>query len=405
MRLHRRTVVAVLALAVLAAFLGWRFLRPLNIFAVSDDFALPVDTARASPDLGGLSAEDCGTCHGEFLAEWKTSMHSRAWTDPYFQADWRFDGGQQICRNCHTPLDVQQEQRVAGFHDADRWRPVLEPNPGFDAALQHEGVTCAACHLRDGAILGVFGDGDAPHPVRRIDSGNEVCVRCHIVQGERWDTFFRFPPCGTVAEIQAGRGEWRGRSGEATVDDARALGCVECHMPLVQRALVDGGPLRPARRHLWRGGHDPEMVRSALDVRFDPLAGDAGVPRRFRLTLTNVGAAHYVPTGTPDRHLVLAVRLVDRAGATVAEQQRLIKRTVMWRPFIVDLWDNRLPPGEPREHEFSFSAGDAQRARAAEATVRYGLVEEKRLRRIGYEPDEPVSYEVTRRRIELVESG
>jgi hypothetical protein len=403
MRMRRRTLVLVAGLAALVAFLGWRFVRPLNIFDVSEKFERPVDTSRVWPDLRGLSADDCGECHGEFLAEWRTSIHSRAWTEPYFQADWNFDGRQQICKNCHIPLDVQQEHRVLGFRDESKWDPILAPNPEFDQSLQHEGVTCAACHLRDGMIVGVFGDGKAPHPVRRIGSGNEVCLRCHIVEGDRWDTFFRFPPCGTVAEIQAGRGERRGRSGETTVADVGSLGCVECHMPLVQRALVSGGKVRPARRHLWRGGHDPEMVRRALDLRLERRASEEAGAGEFVLTLVNVGAAHYVPTGTPDRHLVLSVRLLDAQGTAVSERRWVIERTVMWRPFIVDLNDNRLPPNEPRAYEFTLSAADMKHARAIVATLRYGLVGEKRRRRIGYQNQEPISYEVFRRRIELSE--
>lgn len=67
-------------------------------------------------------------------------------------------------------------------------------HPDFDTRLQHEGVTCNVCHLREGKILGVYGDSMAPHPVEKISDGNEVCVRCHVAPGNRWDTFFKFPP-------------------------------------------------------------------------------------------------------------------------------------------------------------------------------------------------------------------
>ncbi len=105
-------------LLALAVFLAWRLVRPLNIFVVSGAFERPVETSAAPV---ALTAETCGECHPAFYDEWRTSMHSRAWTDPYCQADWRFDGSQQICKNCHIPLDRQQEQRVLGFRDADKW--------------------------------------------------------------------------------------------------------------------------------------------------------------------------------------------------------------------------------------------------------------------------------------------
>ncbi|MEE8388752.1 MAG: multiheme c-type cytochrome [Acidiferrobacterales bacterium] len=398
--MNKKLIVIGIAIVAITAFFGWRFVRPLNIFIVSEKFERPVSTVKIPAMFKTLRAEECGTCHQQFYKEWKTTIHAQAWTDPYFQTDWKFEGSQQICKNCHIPLDRQQEHKVIGFRDKDKWDPILQPNPDFDPVLQHEGVTCAACHLREGKILGVYGDTRAPHPVKKLQSGNEICVQCHVVSGERWDTFFRFPPCGTVAEIQAGRGEEVAHSGETVVGDPASLGCVGCHMPLVRRSLVAGGKVRNARQHLWRGGHDPEQVKRALDIRFEQASADG---RRYLLTLTNVGAAHYVPTGTPDRHFTLNVRLLDKIGKTIMEKTHVIKRTVMWRPFIVDLKDNRLPPGKPRQHEFNFSKRELHTAVAVEAIVRYGLVDKKRLERIGYKGKEALSYEVFRKQLMLSE--
>ena len=277
-------------------------------------------------------------CHRDIYEEWRTTMHSQAWTDPYFQADWAFDRSQQICKNCHVPLDRQQEHTILGFRDKDKWDPILAPNPGFDPGLQHEGVTCTACHLREGRIVGVHGVTDAPHPVGKIDDPNTVCVRCHVVTGDRWDTLFRFPPCGTVAEIQAtpssrlaiedraALADHGGtavsvapipsddKPGELAMPDATSLGCVQCHMPLVERPLVEGGKARPVRRHLWRGGHDPEMVKKGLEVRFGEITATSPGTRTFAVTLTNVGAAHYLPTGTPGPPSHRPVALAEQPG-------------------------------------------------------------------------------------------
>jgi len=191
----------IIVLLLLTGFLSWRFIRPMNIFVVDDRFAWPVDTTQTPEVLGNLSAGECAACHQTFYDEWRTTIHSQAWFDPYFQTDWQFDNAQHICRLCHTPLDRQQPHKVLGYRDKDKWDPILEDNPDFNPELQHEGVTCAACHYRDGKIVGVLGNTNAPHPVKKLESPNQVCVRCHIVEGERWDAFFRFPPCGTVAEI------------------------------------------------------------------------------------------------------------------------------------------------------------------------------------------------------------
>ena len=128
------------------------------------------------------------------------SVHAQAWINPYYQIDYVFDGSQQICFNCHIPLENQQEDLVVGFRDKEMFKPILEPNPDFDQALQNEGVT---------------------------------------------------------------------------------------------------------------------------------------------FTLTNVGAAHFLPTGTPDRHLTLELRLLDGEGRMLKEKIHVMKRYILWRPFIVDLKDTR----------------------------------------------------------------
>lgn len=407
---NRKKLIVIMLLIGLIAFLAWRLLRPLNIFVVDDRFAWPVDTSRVPAVLGDLSAESCAGCHPDFYGEWRTTIHSQAWTDPYFQADWQFDGEQHSCRLCHMPLDRQLPHKVLGYGDAEKWQPILAENPHFDPALQHQGVTCAACHYREGRIVGVLGDTQAPHPVQKLDDPNQVCVRCHLVEGDRWDTFFRFPPCGTVAEINATRCQGSGsgepecpntteasKSGETRIAAVASLGCVQCHMPLLQRALVEGGQVRQSRQHLWRGGHDPEMVKRALTVNLVEKQPHAKGKHSFLLTLTNTGAAHYLPTGTPDRHLTVQLRSLDQQGELIEEQGHTLKRRVMWRPFIVDLWDNRLPRWQPRH--FQIDIADNSKAVAVEAVVRYHLMDEDRRKRIGYNNEEPIAYEVFRERL------
>jgi hypothetical protein len=402
LRITKRNVIVIIVIIGLLAFLLWRFIRPMNIFVVDERFAWPIDTSQTPPSLINLRATDCAACHAVFYEEWRTSIHSQAWTDPYFQVDWAFDGSQQICKNCHIPLDRQQEHKVSGFRDKEKWQPILESNPDFDPALQHEGVTCAACHLRDGKILGIYASKDSPHPVEKLTNSNEVCVRCHVVGGERWDTFYNIPPCGTVAEIRSGQGGEIIHTGETVIGDIAALGCVECHMPLVERPLVEGGKVRSTRRHWWRGGHDPAMVKRALDIRLEEMPPPAANKKRFSLTLTNVGSTHYVPTGTPDRYISLSLRLLDAGDQIVKQKRRTLKRMILWRPFIIDLLDTRLLPGEPRRYTIDWDTRYNTSARAVEAVVRYHLLAEKRRSLIGYENDEPISYEIYRRRIAII---
>jgi hypothetical protein len=174
-------------------------------------------------------------------------------------------------------------------------------------------------------------------------------------------------------------------------------------MPLVERPLVENGPVRRTRQHLWRGGHDPEMVKNALTIDFTEEQRPRQDSRVFQLTLTNTGAAHYVPTGTPDRHLTVHLRVLDKTGVVTDEQNHSIKRTVMWRPFIVDLWDNRLARWQPRRYELEVPVDSS--AVKVEAEIRYHLLAESRRKRIGYENRTPINYSVFREQIALQKSN
>jgi|TARA_B100001971_G_C17735265_1_gene307985 hypothetical protein len=141
------------------------------------------------------------------------------------------------------------------------------------------------------------------------------------------------------------------------------------------------------------------MVKSALTIEFAEKESQGQARRVFGLTVTNTGAAHYVPTGTPDRHLTVSLRLLDEGGEILSVKNHTLERTVMWRPLIVDLQDTRLPRGEPREYELE--VGSDTGAVQVEAEIRYHLLAESRRERIEYENRTPIDYEVFRQRIPL----
>ncbi len=386
----RKKIIWAIIIPVAAAFLAWRMIRPMNIFVVSDDFARPMDITEPPEGLASLSAASCGKCHPEIYREWADSMHARAWSDPYYQVDKTFDGDQQICLNCHIPLQNQQEHLVTGFTDKERFKPILQPNPDFDPELQQEGVTCVVCHLEDGVIIGPYADAEAPHASRfdpKMTDGLSICRKCHVVSGRRWDTFFRLPPCGTVSEI---------RKGQTT-----AINCTGCHMPTVNRPAAEGEKKRPGSRHLWRGGHDRSTVQRALHSELK-ISTD-NTKSRARLVLTNTGADHFLPTGTPDRHLSVHFTLSDPNGSIIRKKTFLLKRTIMWRPFIVDLRDTRLQKNTPRKLLFTWKNSDTPAGSTLTVSVRYHLLDEKRRKRIDYRNTTPISYQVFQQQVTLPE--
>jgi hypothetical protein len=376
----KRKTAWLIIMALIAAFFLWRFIRPMNIFVVDERFERPmqVETPRG---IASMSAKECGKCHQEIYREWAGSMHALAWTEPYFQVDFKYDGSLQICLNCHTPLVNQQQNLVLGFRDRDKFDPILAPNPDYDAALRDEGVTCAVCHIRNGRIVGPFRTEKAPHPVEHdpeMSQGIKPCLRCHVVAGKRWDTFYSIPPCGTVAEIEAGK---------QTID------CVSCHMSAVVRPAAEGMPARPGRRHLFHGGHKPNRVKVIVG-RTSVGEGRAGCH-------ADEWEPHYLPTGTPDRHLTLELRLLGSSGQVLAEKVYTMKRYILWRPFIVDLWDTRLSYGQPREFRFPVIKRGGNTPAAVDVTVRYHLLDEARRKKIGYNNIEPIAYPIYHKQIPI----
>lgn len=104
----------------------------------------------------------------------------------------------------------------------------------------------------------------------------------------------------------------------------------------------------PDRRHLWRGIHDREMVKSAIDVsvtteqsRYRP-----GDELRARIVVKNVGAGHDFPTYVTPKVVVRAV-LVDRTGhdVTASEQEYVIGREIAL-DLSREIFDTRIPPGQ-----------------------------------------------------------
>jgi hypothetical protein len=95
-------------------------------------------------------------CHIDVTAAWQTSTHALAFLDSSFQNNWRRQGVDSRCLECHT----------TGF----------VPRTG---QFQHQGVTCAACH----------GETPVTHPAEpvEIQSDEQMCAGCHPTTINEWE--------------------------------------------------------------------------------------------------------------------------------------------------------------------------------------------------------------------------
>ena len=139
----------------------------------------------------------------------------------------------------------------------------------------------------------------------------------------------------------------------------------------------------------------------SLAIHFTETQNDNVDKRRFTLTIANTGATHYLPTGTPDRHLTIRLRVLDKQGKILSEENHTLKRTIMWRPFIVDLWDTRLPRDEQRQYSIDVSKNSMATASMIDAEVRYHLLDEDRRKRIGYKNMTPINYSVFQQQLPI----
>ncbi len=396
MRRWKKSILVLLGMALLV-YVYYTEIKPVVIFGLRSDYAKAIPYQEVPEGIQSLRAESCGSCHQEIYKEWKSSIHAQAFEDPFFQAYWKKDHNIWVCLNCHTPLENQQPTLIKEIPRGRVERAVQEPNPHFDPEFQIEAVTCAACHVRDGVVLGPYDDSVAPHPTQYDPAfrTTQVCYRCHnVISGPA--QFYNVGPCGTYAEYE----------GRYFMQE-RGYICQTCHMPEVDRPVAEGGPIRRGRRHLWRGGHDPEMVKRAVavQVQADPPDPKPGDRVRIALTLINAGAGHKIPTGDPDRHFTVEFLVQDPQGQVVDRQVDTMGRWILWQPVILEVYDNRLLPLASQDYTFTFRLPETPQGMTITTRVRYHILtdgQHEMLRtKFGLTAHDPYSFTVYEREFPL----
>ncbi len=285
--------------------------------------------ARFIPIEASLQPESCSTCHPAQYADWMTSFHAKS-TGPgvagqlveMIESDPQSALG---CLSCHAPLAEQAPLVAAGKE--------LRRNAAYDEALGGKGLACAGCHVRahqrfgpprrDGSLASAAPRDTLPHGgVTRTPAflRSEFCRGCH-----------QFTPDGFALNgklLENTYNEWK-----ASRFSREGVQCQDCHMP--------------DRRHLWRGIHDADMVRSGLTI-----AATADAPRArlgetatATLSVTSTRVGHAVPTYVTPR-VLLRAELLDAAGQVVAgsRAEKVIAREVAL-DLSREVFDTRLSPG------------------------------------------------------------
>jgi hypothetical protein len=251
------------------------------------------------PEADFKPARHCGECHENIYQAWSESMHASASAsrDPLFREMYQMavkdtkGNLKEKCIVCHSPL-------TQVIH-ADK----------KNVTAYEEGVTCHFCHStrqisghRSAAdmktdLTTIYShepemDQEA-HPVAHRDffSQSEFCLPCHAVM--------RNP--SNIQVCSTGE-EWKQFYQETKKT------CQDCHMPEVAGL----------KSHRFPRTYVNHMLSTAIDM---DLAFDRD-ESRISVTLTNIGAGHALPTGTPLRMVFLKLTAYDEEGNMIWENWR-----------------------------------------------------------------------------------
>ena len=278
-----------------------------------------------------LDPRSCGTCHAAQFNEWKQSLHSQAMGPGILGqlVDTSPDATEehQDCIRCHAPLKEQSDSLVASLaRGRDR---SSHPAKNAGPLLHEQGLVCAACHVRGYQRYGPpRKDGSTPDATARLPhdgwissiafEDSRFCAACHQFNKDELALNGKLLE-NTYEEWKASRYAQEGRT------------CQSCHMP--------------DRRHLWRGIHDPEMVRDGVTINATEAKLEAGSVAAT-LIIKNTGTGHYFPTYVTPRVVVESYQENVR-GATLEGTRR---EYIIGRQVDLDLnkelADTRIAPDE-----------------------------------------------------------
>ncbi len=303
--------------------------------------------------------EQCGNCHGEIYRQWSKSGHARSAVNPYFRnlydgTDWHgnenlglslLDEAPEasgVCFSCHVPSLKPDVTEVSDLRKT--------------GGVAREGVHCDYCHKVAEVTLDQLGLDHGRFATRllRPASGQQVFFgpvddddRGNSVYSPLYRKSEYCAPCheGLVLGTHAygEYSEWL-----ASPYARQGIQCQDCHMARMT-GLRDSASLAAVAQTDTKAVavHGPtrdlaQRLRSHLGLSVTGSQKNDSLDLTVELRVRNVG--HRMPTGYPDRALLLWVSATDADGTELP------------------LLDGpRLPPvaglGDPREGNLAGQPG------------------------------------------------
>ena len=305
------------------------------------------------------SYKDCRECHSDIFDLWKNSLHAKSYDNPTFRATFmtiKFGCGEEIakdCLMCHAPMAYLAD-------DFD---------PGSSAMA--EGVSCTFCHsissINHGPVdtyynldtSGVYygpyrASGNAGHEVQYspLFLKSELCAGCHEYVND-----YGVSVLGTYEE-------WK-----ASIYPENGVYCQNCHMPIMpELSIADNYEVKNfyVTAHEFKGGHS--NINLAYAVNLETSVRKNGRKLEVEVNITNSESGHMLPTGIPNRKLILNVTLRSAYDSSEVSAIRKVYRKVLTDKYgtiienIPDMFlsatsvysDNRIGPKETRVEKFTF---------------------------------------------------
>ncbi len=277
-----------------------------------------------------LAPGDCGVCHPRQYQDWQSSLHSRTMgpgvLGQLLEMVQKDPETARTCWSCHTPNAEQQDvlaDESGGFRK----------NHAFDPGLQRQGLICAGCHVRQHRRYGPPRTR-MPGEAGKIDEGlphdgftaetafskSAFCAGCHQFEADDYALNGKL--------IENTYEEWK-----ASPYPALGIQCQTCHMP--------------ERRHVWRGIHDPEMVKKGvtISVALERQSYRPGERILARVTIANTGTGHYFPTYMTPKIFVRGYLVNEKGERYPGTLQEAIIGREATPDLSREIYDTRIPPG------------------------------------------------------------
>ena len=213
----------------------------------------PIDIPSYFVEKKLTDSKQCQECHPLIYKEWEDSHHEFAWLNPEPRRKGLSDNFKnKDCIPCHAP------------------RPMLEvgfgSRPLERESRRDDGVNCLTCHGYQVAVV----TANPLTPAAR----NAPC------QPVTWEPFKEMTLCAPCHDQHKVHQNWL-QSRFAIKGDGYK-DCNDCHMPVAEGPPTVGSSRKTHRSHVFGGGHDPSILRTAASMRATVLKPGESIGEAMR---------------------------------------------------------------------------------------------------------------------------